>query len=195
MARLEGTNLCASHRQDSDTTWRSGPARPSRLPRRPYRLPAARSYWPERTGATSRGTTSGGCCRSASITAITRPLALVKPSFTAPPRPPSRCPGPRWMSVTLRLPLLARPSTTSGVESSESSTNSNSHSPLRSARAASRRRASGSILPASLRVGITIDRTGRSPSGTVSGTVPQSTRGCGGRLDARRSRTVGRASR
>ena len=84
--------------------------------------------------------------------------ATRRPSTTAPPSPPQRVEGSRWMSATATLSRRGSCATTASVPSSESSTKMTSIGWSGNTRAS--RSTSGWTLPASLRVGTMTDTTG-----------------------------------
>jgi hypothetical protein len=106
--------------------------------------------------AASAGMSSGGCCRSPSMTRAHGDAPADNPSTMAPDRPPTRSPSSRWMSRMGSADCSADFRMYTGVSSLESSTKISS---LISAATATRsiRRTSSDTLPASLKVGTTTD--------------------------------------
>ncbi len=107
-----GTRRARARRAKRETSLRSGlsPAiePPSRKREATTRSLLAASAW-----ARSCSIASGGCCRSASMTQTHGARAAAIPATTAPPRPPSRSPGSRWMIASSSPTLPARSATTS----------------------------------------------------------------------------------
>ena len=98
----------------------------------------------------SSGMTSGGCCKSASITQTQRPRPMAIPSTTAPLSPLRRCSG-RATTETGNGKSPADWRMTPAVPSLLSSMNNTSNDFPRSARSSADR--SGLMFPSSFRVG------------------------------------------
>ncbi len=160
-----GSRSCTSEREVRETERRNQPSMPPvGLARVWHLLAMARSARPARTASTSGTSISGRCWRSPSITATTwLSAASRKPTATAPPRPPTRSSDGRWRSRT-GCPRPAASRTRTGVASSESSTNSISHSRPSAVRASWVRATNGATLASSFWVGTTTVRSIVAPS-------------------------------
>ena len=102
--------------------------------------------------------TSGGCCRSASMTQSHDPRAASNPAITAVARPPARSPAGRWMTLTGASKRLPASRISSAVLSSLSSTKMSSMSNARAI--GDSRSRSAAMLSASSFVGTTTDTNG-----------------------------------
>ena len=159
IASRRGKTTLAATVAAPEIVCRPAPPRPPASPSPTYRLATTRSRSRDRPTSARHTASSGGCCRSPSMTTTQSPRASRIPATTAPPRPPWRSSGSRCSSRTGIEARRDRSWTSSGVLSSLSSTNSTS---MRRVPATSVMRWSrGPTFSASLRVGTTIVRSGR----------------------------------